>query len=142
MDHTADLGHQRYQEVSSCEILCGDQGGGQDPDKPCYSNLAGTREDPMSKHGTQNKRQVASVSKKTKEPSDSSNNNLLLGPQHPPKVKHTILTPQHPPKVKYSGTVMVKQQQDERPTLKPCRHGRKHCRGKPVNREVDGQVAS
>ena len=88
------------------------------------------------------KRQVASVSKKAKEPSDSSNNNLLSGPAHPPKVKYTILTPQHPPKVKYSGTVMVKQQQDERPTLKPHSHGRKHHRGKPVHREVDGQVAS
>ena len=33
------------------------------------------------------KRQVASVSKKAKEPSDQSNNNLLSGPQHPPKVK-------------------------------------------------------
>ena len=88
------------------------------------------------------KRQVASVSKMAKEPSDSSNNNLLSGPQHPPKVKYMISTPQHHSKVKYSVTVMVKQQQDERPTLKPCSHGRKHCRGKPVHREVDGQVAS
>ena len=47
-------GHQRQQEVSSYEILCGDQGGGQDPDKPCYSNLAGTLEGRMSKQGTQN----------------------------------------------------------------------------------------
>ena len=88
------------------------------------------------------KRQVASVSKKAKEQSDSTNNNLLSGPQHPPKVKYTISTPQHPPKVKYSGTVMVKQQQDERPTLKPCSHGMKHCRGKPAHREEEGQVAS
>ena len=64
------------------------------------------------------KRQVASVSKKASEPSDSSNNNFLSGPEHPPKVKYfynsDILTLPHPPKVKYSGTVMVKQQQDER----------------------------
>ena len=44
------------QEVSSCEVLCGDQGGGQDPDKPCYSNLAGTRESPMSKQGAQDQK--------------------------------------------------------------------------------------
>ena len=44
------------KKFSSCEILCGDQGGGQDPDKPCYSNLAGTREGSMSKQGTQNKK--------------------------------------------------------------------------------------
>ena len=86
------------------------------------------------------RRQV--VSKKAKEPSDSSNNNLLSGPAHPPKVKYMILTLQHPPKVKYSETVMVKQQQDERPTLKPRSHGRKHRRGKPAHREVDDQVAS
>ena len=88
------------------------------------------------------KRQVASVSKKAEELSDSSNNNLLSGPQHPPKVKYTILTPQHPPKVKYSGTVTVKQQQDERPILKPHSHGRKCCRGKPAHRVEEGQVAS
>ena len=92
------------------------------------------------------KRQVASVSKKAKEPSDSSNNNFLSGPAHPPKVKcfynNDITTPQHPPKVKYSGTVMVKEQQDERPTLKPRSHGRKHPRGKPALREEEGQVAS
>ena len=142
MDHTAYSGHQRQQEVSSCEILCGDQGGGQDPDKLCYSNLAGTGESPMSKQGTKIKRQVASVSKKAKEPSDQSNNNLLSGPAHPPKVKYTILTPQHPRKVKYSETVTVKQQQDERPTLKQHSQGRKRCRGKPVHRELDGQLAS
>ena len=92
------------------------------------------------------KRQVASVSKKAKEPSDSSNNNFLSGPEHPPKVKYfynnDITTPQHPPKVKYSGTVTVKQQQDERPTLKPCSHGRKCCRGRPAHREEEGQVTS
>ena len=87
MDHTAYSGHQRQQQVSSCEILCGDQGGGQDTDTPCYSNLAGTREGPMSNQGTQNQRQVASVSKKAREPSDSSNNNFLSGPAHPLKVK-------------------------------------------------------
>ena len=84
------------------------------------------------------KRQVASVSKKAKEPSDSSNNNFLSGPAHPPKVKYMILTPQHPPKVKYSEMVMVKQQQDERQTLKPHSHGKKCRRGKPVHREVEG----
>ena len=84
------------------------------------------------------KRQVASVSKKAKEPLDQSNNNFLSGPQHPPKVKYTISTPQHPPKVKYSETVTVKQQKDERPTLNQCSHGMKRRRGKPVHREVDG----
>ena len=64
------------------------------------------------------KRQVTSVSKKAKEPSDQNNNNFLSGPQHPPQVKYTISTPQYPPKVKYTQTVMIKQQQDERPTLK------------------------
>ena len=34
------------------------------------------------------KRQVASVSKKAKEPSDSSNSNSLSGPEHPPKAKY------------------------------------------------------
>ena len=66
------------------------------------------------------KRQVASLSKKAKEPSDQNNNNFLSGPQHSPKMKYTFLTPQHPPKVKYTQTVTVKQQQDERPTLKQC----------------------
>ena len=57
------------------------------------------------------KRQVASVSKKARESLDSSNNNFLSGPEHPPKVKYfynnDIMTLQHPPKVKYSGTVTV-----------------------------------
>ena len=92
------------------------------------------------------KRQVASVSKKAREPSDSSNNNFLSGPEHPPKVKffynNNTTTPQHPPKVKYSGTVTVKQQQDERPTSKPRSHGRKRHRGKPAHREEKGQVAN
>ena len=88
------------------------------------------------------KRQVASISKKAKEPSDRSNNNLLSGLQHPPRVKYTISTPQQPSKVKYSEMIMVKQQQDESPTLKQHSCGRKCCRGKPVHREVDGQVAS
>ena len=34
------------------------------------------------------KRQVESVSKKAKEPSDLSSNNFLSGPEHPPKVKY------------------------------------------------------
>ena len=92
------------------------------------------------------KRQVASVSKKAREPSDSSNNNFLSGPEHPAKVKYfynnDITTPQHPPKVKYSGMVTVKEQQNERPTSKPCRHGRKRRRGKPAHREEEGQVAN
>ena len=92
------------------------------------------------------KRQVASVSKKTREPLDSSNNIFLSGPEHPPKVKYfynnNITTPQHPPKVKYSGTVTVKEQQYERPTSKPCSHGRKRRRGKPAHREKESQVAN
>ena len=137
MDHTAYLGHQRQQEVSSCEI-CGDQGGGQDPDKPCYSNLAGTHECPNKVPNI--KRQVASVSKKAKEPSNLSNNNLLSGPEHPPKVKYMISTPQHPPKGKYTQTVMVKQQQNEIPTLRQHSRGRKQHRAKPAHKEVDGQL--
>ena len=58
------------------------------------------------------KRQVASVSKKASEPSDSNNSNSLSGPEHPPKVKYfsnnKITTPQHPPKAKYTGTVTYK----------------------------------
>ena len=92
------------------------------------------------------KRQVASVSKKAREPSDSSNNNFLSGPEHPPKVKYfynnDITTSQHPPEVKYSGTVTVKEQQYERPTSKPCSHGRKRRRGKPAHREEEGQVTN
>ena len=92
------------------------------------------------------KRQVASVSKKAKEPSDSSNNNFLSGPAHPPKVKYfsnnDITTTPHPPKVKYSGTVTVREQQDERPTSKPRSHGRKRRRGRPAHREEEGQMAS
>ena len=46
------------------------------------------------------KRQVASLSKKAKEASDSSNNNSLSGSEHPPKVKYSYnnkkTTPQHP----------------------------------------------
>ena len=48
------------------------------------------------------KRQVASVSKKAKEPLNQNNNNFFSGPQHPPKVKYTILTPQPSPRMKYS----------------------------------------
>ena len=113
MDHTAYSGHQRQQQVSSCEILCGDQGGSQDPDQSCYSNLAGTREGPNKVPRI--RRQVASVSKKASTPLGSSNSNSLSGPEHPPKVKYfynnKITTPPHPPKVKYTGTVMVNEQQ-------------------------------
>ena len=90
------------------------------------------------------KRQVASVSKKAKEPSDSNNSNSLSGPEHPPKVKYfsnnKITTPQHPPKVKYTGTVTVKEQQYELPTSKPHSHRRRCCRGKPAHREEEDQV--
>ena len=90
------------------------------------------------------KRQVASVSKKANEPSDSNNSNSLSGPEHPPKVKYfsnnKITTPQHPPKVKYTGTVTVKEQQYELPTSKPCSHRRRCCRGRPAHREEEDQV--
>ena len=92
------------------------------------------------------KRQVASVSKKAREPLDSSNSKSLSGPEHPPKVKYfynnDITTPQHPPKVKYTGTVTVNEQQYERPTSRPCSQGRKCHRGKPAHREEEGQVAN
>ena len=92
------------------------------------------------------KRQVASVSKKATEPSDSNISNFLSGPEHPPKVKYfhnnKITTPQHPPKVKYTGKVMVKEQQHEMPTPKPCSHGRRHHRGKPAHKEEEDQVAN
>ena len=92
------------------------------------------------------KRQVASVSKKASEPSDSNNSNSLSGPEHPPKAKYfpnnKITTPQHPPKVNYTGTVTVKEQQYELPTSKPCSHGRRCCRGRPAHREEGDQVAN
>ena len=43
------------------------------------------------------KRQVASVSKKAKEPSDHNNCNFFSGLQHPNKAKYFIAAPQHPP---------------------------------------------
>ena len=90
------------------------------------------------------KRQVASVSKKAKEPSESNNSNSLSGSEHPPKVKYfynnNITTPQHPPKVKYTGTVTVKKQQYELPTSKPRSHRRRCCRGRPAHREEEDQV--
>ena len=92
------------------------------------------------------KRQVASVSKKASEPSDSNNSNSLSGPEHPPKAKYfpnnKITTPQHPPKVKYTGTVTVKEQQYELPTSKPRSHGRRCRRGRPAHREEEDQVAN
>ena len=92
------------------------------------------------------KRQVASVSKKASEPSDSTNSNSLSGPEHPPKAKYfsnnKITTPQHPPKVKYTGMVTVKEQQYESPTSKPCGHGRRRRRGKPAHREEEDQAAN
>ena len=44
------------QQVSSSEVLRGDQGGSQNPDQSCYCDLAGTREGPMSKQGAQNQK--------------------------------------------------------------------------------------
>ena len=87
------------------------------------------------------KRQVASVSKKAKEPSESNYSNSLSGPEHLPKEKYfynnKITTPQHPPKAKYTGTVMVKDQQYELPTSKPCSHRRRRRRGRPAHREEE-----
>ena len=92
------------------------------------------------------KRQVASVSKKATEPSESNNSNSLSGPKHPPKVKYfsnnKITTPQHPPKAKYTGTVTVKEQQYELPTSKPHSHRRRCHRGRPAHREEEDQVAN
>ena len=92
------------------------------------------------------KRQVASVSKKASEASDSNNSNSLSGPEHPPKAKYfpnnKITTPQHPPKVKYTGTVTVKKQQYELPNSKPRSHGRRRRRGRPAHREEEDQVAN
>ena len=89
------------------------------------------------------KRQVASVSKKAKEPSESNNSDSLSGSEHPPKAKYfynNITTPQHPPKGKYTGTVTVKEQQYELPTSKPCSHRRRRRRGRPAHREEEDQV--
>ena len=90
------------------------------------------------------KRQLASVSKKANEPSESNNSNSLSGSEHPPKGKYfynnKITTPQHPPKVKYTGTVTVKEQQYELPTSKPRNHRRRHCRGRPAHREEENQA--
>ena len=92
------------------------------------------------------KRQVASVSKKASEPSDSSNSNSLSGPEQPPKVKYSCnnktTTPQHPPKVEYSGMVTVNEQQYELPTSKPRSRGRRRRRGRPAHREEEDQVAN
>ena len=70
MDHTAYSGHQRQQEISSCEVLCGDQGGGQDPDKPATVTWLGLVKVLCPNKVPKIKRQVSSVSKKAKEPSD------------------------------------------------------------------------
>ena len=61
MDHTAYSGHQR-QQVSSSEVLSGDQGGSQNPDQSCYCDLAETREGPMSKQGAQDQKASSSWS--------------------------------------------------------------------------------
>ena len=73
------------------------------------------------------KRQVASVSKKAMEPSESNNSYSLSGPEHPPKAK-------------YTGTVTVKEQQYELPTSKPRSHKRRRHRGKPAHREEEDQA--
>ena len=73
------------------------------------------------------KRQVASVSKKANEPSESNNSNSLSGSQHPPKAK-------------YTGTVTVNEQQYELPTSKPRSHKRRHRRGRPAHRKEEDQV--
>ena len=73
------------------------------------------------------KRQVASVYKKANEPAESNNSNSLSGSQHPPNVKNT-------------GTVMVKDQQYELPTSKPCSHKRRCHRGRPAHREEVDQA--
>ena len=84
------------------------------------------------------KRQVASVTKKTMENNPES---CLSGSVHPPK--DDVSRPAHPPKVQYTSynnkTVTVKSQVDKLPTSKTHSRGRKHRRGKPLNREVDGQ---
>ena len=73
------------------------------------------------------KRQVASVSKKANEPSESNNSNSLSGSQYPPKAK-------------YTGTVTVKEQQYELPTSKPCSHRKRRRRGRPAHREEEDQT--
>ena len=85
------------------------------------------------------KRQVAYVSMKAKELSDSNKNISLSGPQHPLKAKYSLTAPPHPPKVKYSQMVTVGQQQDETPTSQPnsCRRCR---RGKLTHREEGSQL--
>ena len=50
---TRDIRDNKFQ---SSEVLRGDQGGSQNPDQSCYCDLAGTREGPMSKQGTQNQK--------------------------------------------------------------------------------------
>ena len=146
MDHTAYSGHQRQQQVSSCEILCGDQGGARILISHATATWLGLVKVLCPNKVPRIKRQVVSVSKKAREPLDSSNSNCLSGPEHPPKVKYfynnDITTPQHPPKVKYTGMVTVNEQQHERPTSRPRSHGRKHHRGKPAHWEEEGQVAN
>ena len=86
------------------------------------------------------KRQVASVSKKTKEQSDHNKKTFLSEPQHPPKANYFIAAPPHPPEVQYPQTVMAKQQQDESPTSHPHSCKRRCHRGKLVHRAVDGHL--
>ena len=79
------------------------------------------------------KRQVATVTRKSLKDNPSD---CLSDPAHPPKEN---TTPEHPPKVKYTThnnkTVTVKLQEHRLPTSAPRSHGRKHRRGKPLNRE-------
>ena len=51
-----------------------------------------------------------------------------------------LTAPQHPSKEQYPQMVMVKQQQDERPTSQPHSHRRRHHRCQPLQREVDGHL--
>ena len=80
------------------------------------------------------KRQVATVTRKCSKTNPES---CLSDPAHPPK--DDISRPEHPPKVKYTAhnnkTVMVKLQEDRLLTSTQHSHGRKHCKGKPLNKE-------
>ena len=120
------------KKITSCEVLCGGQGGGQDTDQPCNSNLALPHEAPCKIKAPKIKRQVASVTKQSEKSRDSNKNIFLLGPTHPPKAKYSLTAPPDPPKVKYSQEVQ---------SLSPTEHssGRRCHRGKPHHREEGGQ---
>ena len=94
------------------------------------------------KKASQLKRQVECVSKMVRNNYSKVTIIFFSEPQDPPKVKYTIFKQKHHPKVKYSKTFMVKQTQHETPNLNWRRHQKKCHRGKPVNKYVDGQVAT